>query len=96
MTRKEKEKRKTRKSFLGVALARDFANRSFNAISRLKRSKRIVGKEGGEAEGECARSSEIISWCPLQATKEEERKRTGLSQSFLDTRRSFYCEKLAG
>lgn len=50
----------------------------------------------GEAEGECARSSEIISWCPLQATKEEERKRTGLSQSFLDTRRSFYCEKLAG
>lgn len=28
------------------------------------------------------------------ATKEEERKRTGLSQSFLDTRRSFYCEKL--
>lgn len=36
--------KKTRKSFLGVGLARDLTNRSFNAISRLKRSKRIVGR----------------------------------------------------
>lgn len=94
---KRKEKRKNSKEFPRCRprsrLRKSIVQRD---ITSETRSKRIVGKEGGEAEGECARSSEIISWCPLQATKEEERKRTGLSQSFLDTRRSFYCEKLAG
>lgn len=42
--KKDDTKKKTRKSFLGVGLARDLTNRSFNAISRLKRSKRIVGR----------------------------------------------------
>lgn len=45
---KRKEKRKTRKSFLGVALARDFANRSYNAISRLKRGVRELSERREE------------------------------------------------